>query len=399
MISFEKAYDSVLEHSRSFGTEKVPLKEACGRVLAEAVYADRDFPPSDRATKDGIVISYLAFEKGRQYFEVDGVLAAGEPASILRQENLCMEIMTGAVIPYDADTVIMYEDLDISHGIARVDTVPKKGQNIHRRGSDRRKGELVLNENIRISSADIGILASVGHAEVQVKKMPAIAVISTGDELVEIDQTPLPHQVRTSNAYQLFAALREEGVAPLLLHVSDDKDIIRQKLSYAVAEMDILILSGGVSRGKFDYLPLILEELGVEKIFHKVLQRPGKPFWFGKHGSSGTLVFSFPGNPVSTYVCYYSYFRDWLYKSLGLPLSKIDVILEDTMVAMGQLTWLIGVKTRWEQGRLLAKEVKGNGSGDLTSLAESDGFVCLKPRDTPYQRGNAVPFVPTRKLI
>ncbi len=399
MISFENAYGSVLEHCRNFGTEKVPIKEAGGRVLAEAVYADRDFPPSDRATKDGIVINYNAIEKGRVAFEVDGVLPAGEPASILRRESLCLEIMTGAVIPYDADTVIMYEDLEITHGIAKINMHPKKGQNIHRRGSDRRKGELVLKENIRLSPADIAILASVGHSEVRVRRMPAIAVISTGDELVDVDSIPLPHQVRTSNAYQLFTALREEGITPLLLHVSDDKDIIRQRLSYAVSEMDILLLSGGVSRGKFDYIPLVLEELGVEKIFHKVLQRPGKPFWFGKLRGSGALVFSFPGNPVSTYVCYYCYFRDWLHKSLGLPLSKIDVILEDTMVAMGELTWLIGVKTRWEQGQLLAKEIKGNGSGDLTSLADSDGFVCLNPRETPYQRGNAVPFVPTRKLI
>ena len=399
MISFEKAYGLVLEHCRNFGTEKVPLEEAGGRVLAEAVYADRDFPPSDRATRDGIVISYRAVEKGRVAFEVDGVLAAGDPISILRHEDLCMEIMTGAVIPYDADTVVMYENLDLSHGIARMNTSPKKGQNIHSKGSDRKKGELVLKENTRIASQDIGILASVGHSEVLVKKLPAIAVISTGDELVEVNKTPLPHQVRTSNAYQLYAALREEGIKPVLLHVADDKDMIRQKLSYAISEMDLLLLSGGVSKGKFDYIPDILEELEVEKVFHKVLQQPGKPFWFGKQKTSGTLIFSFPGNPVSTYACYYRYFRDWLCKSLGLPVMEIDVNLGETIVARGDLTGFIGVKIRKEQGKLVATRTKSNGSGDLCSLAETDGFICLSPREAPYNSGIAVPFIPTRKLF
>jgi molybdopterin molybdotransferase len=397
MISFEKAYGLVLEHCRNFGTEKVPIEEAGGRVLAEAVYADRDFPPSDRATRDGIVISYKAVEKGRVAFEVDGVLAAGDPPSILRNEDLCMEIMTGAVIPYDADTVVMYENLDLIHGIARVNTPPKKGQNIHCRGSDRKKGELVLKENTRIASQDVGILASVGHSEVLVKKLPKIAVVSTGDELVEVNKTPLPHQVRTSNAYQLYAALREEGINPVLLHVADDKDMIRQKLSYAISEMDLLLLSGGVSKGKFDYIPDILEELRVEKIFHKVLQRPGKPFWFGKQKTSATLIFSFPGNPVSTYVCYYRYFRDWLYRSLGLPFMEIDVNLGETVVARGDLTGFIGVKIRREQGKLVASPTKSNGSGDLCSLAETDGFICLSPREAPYHSGSVVPFIPTRK--
>jgi molybdopterin molybdotransferase len=293
----------------------------------------------------------------------------------------------------------MYENLDLKHGIAHMNTLPKKGQNIHRRGSDRKKGELVLKENTRIASQDIGILASVGHSEVLVKKLPSIAVISTGDELVEVNKTPLPHQVRTSNAYQLYAALREEGIKPLLLHVADDKDMIRQKLLYAISEMDLLLLSGGVSKGKFDYIPDILEELEVEKIFHKVLQRPGKPFWFGRQKTLGTLIFSFPGNPVSTYICYYRYFRDWLRRSLGLPVMEIDVNLGETIVARGDLTGFIGVKIRREQGKLVATRTKSNGSGDLCSLAETDGFICLSPREEPYLSGSVVPFIPTRKLF
>lgn len=399
MIPFQEAYRYIMDHCRDYGQEKVPLKDAVGRVLAEPVVADRDFPPFDRATKDGIVIRFDAFEKGRKAYEIDGTIPAGEAASILRDESLCMEIMTGAVMPYDADTVIMYEDVRIEHGIAHINGSTKKGQNIHPRGSDKRKGDMLLEANIRIAPADIGILAAVGQTEVLVKKVPRLAVISTGDELVEVQEIPLPHQIRKSNAYQLHAALREEGIYPLLLHVSDDKDMIRQKLSYAIEEMDVLLLSGGVSRGKFDFIPQVLEELGVDKIFHKVLQRPGKPFWFGTRKDTGTLIFSFPGNPVSTYVCYYRYFRDWLRKSLGLPISEIHIILGETVVAKGDLTQFIGVRTRWEQGRLIALRGKENGSGDLASLADTDGFLCLDPSEKPYLSGSSVPFVPTRKLM
>ncbi len=399
MIPFEEAYQRVLDHSRDYGKEMVPLKEATGRVLAETLYADRDFPPFDRATKDGIVINFNAFEKGRRDFEIGGVLPAGTPSGILSDENLCMEIMTGAVIPYDADTVVMYEHLQIDQGIAHLNTAPAKGQNIHYRGSDHKKGEAVLQQNLRIAASEVGILAAIGRSEVPVRKLPRIAVISTGDELVEVSDIPLPHQVRKSNAYQLHASLRNEGIHPLLLHIPDDMDMIRQNLSYVIQEMDLLILSGGVSRGKYDYIPQIMEELGVEKVFHKVLQRPGKPFWFGKQHATNTLIFSFPGNPVSTFVCYYRYFRDWLHKSLGLHTDQISVILEKPLVARGDLTQFIGVRTRWEAGRLMAAPVPANGSGDLTGLAEIDGFICLNPREEPYLKGIAVPFVPTRNLL
>jgi molybdopterin molybdotransferase len=399
MISFEAAYRHVMQQCRDFGTERVPLKEAGGRILADDIAADRDFPPFDRATKDGIVINFDAIEKGRNAFEVDGILAAGTAAGILKNESLCLEIMTGAVIPYDADTVVMYEDLDIRHGIAHLKTRPHKGQNIHRRGSDKVKGAIVLQRHTLLAAADIAILASVGYAEVPVKKLPRIAVISSGDELVEVEDFPLPHQVRRSNAYQLYASLRELGISALLLHMTDDKDIIRAKLAYAVESMDVLLLSGGVSKGKFDYIPGVLSELGIEKIFHKVLQRPGKPFWFGEQRASGTLVFSFPGNPVSTFVCYYGYFRDWLLKSLGLSISSVGVILSESILVPGEITRLIAVKTHWDTCRLMAVQVTGNGSGDLTSLADADGLICLHPREEPYNAGNVVPFIPTRKIL
>jgi molybdopterin molybdotransferase len=399
MISFEQAHQRVLGHSQDFGKEAIPLKDAIGRTLAADILADRDFPPFDRATKDGIAIRFEAFEKGRRDYEIAGIQQAGNTAGLLEEASSCYEIMTGALIPYDADTVVMYEHLEVDHGIARIKSDPLKGQNIHLRGSDKKKGAVLLKRNTRLAPADIGVLASVGAAQVEVLKLPRMAIISTGDELVEVDQLPLPHQIRKSNSYQLNAALREEGICPMMLHVADDVDMIRQKLTHVFEGVDVLLLSGGVSRGKFDFIPQVLEELGVEKVFHKVRQKPGKPFWFGIRRATNTLVFSFPGNPVSTYVCYYRYFKDWLTASLGLPLEQISVILGETLWNKGDLTAFVGAKTYWEKGYLKAVVTEGNGSGDLTSLAAVDGFLCLAPSEAAYAPGDLVPFVPTRKLI
>ena len=398
MIHYNEALEFVLKNTRSYGMEYVPLEEAKGRVLCEDIRADRDFPPFDRATKDGITLNYLAVENGRRAFEITGVLAAGTPASVLSDQESCMEIMTGAVVPYDADTVVMYEHLEVEGGIATLKSTPVKGQNIHYRGSDTRKGEIILKANSPVSGAVVGVLASVGVAEVPVKKLPRVAVISTGNELVEISKQPEPHQIRRSNTYSLHAALSQLGIKPMMLHLQDDKDIIRQKLDYVIDQFDVVLLSGGVSKGKYDFLPEVLQEIGVEKSFHRVLQRPGKPFWFGSHPVKGTLVFSFPGNPVSTYANYHLYFKPWLQKSLDLPNITRTVTLDQPITNTGPLTLFMQVKLHWEEARLKASLIKTNGSGDLISLARADGFIQIEPRTQGYSEGDVVPFHPIKAL-
>ncbi len=399
MISFAEAYNLVLDHSQDYGIETVSIKQAIGRVLAVDIFADRDFPPFDRATKDGIAINYNAIENGRRAFNIKAVVAAGQRTYQFLEEDHCVEIMTGAVVPYEADTVVMYEDITIEHGIANINTLAKRGQNIHDKGSDKKKDELVINKGTKITAAEIGVLAAVGKANVEVKKLPRIAVISTGNELVEVEDHPLPYQIRKSNSYTLYASLYEEKIEPLLLHLSDDKDMIRQKLSYVIQEMDVLLLSGGVSKGKFDFIPKVLEELAVEKVFHGVLQRPGKPFWFGVNKDTNTVIFSFPGNPISTFANYHIYFRPWLQKSLGLPISKVEVFLEEAITISGSMTRFLGVKIRWVDGLLKAKLIRDNGSGDLTSLSRSDGFIKLTPRELPYAMDEKATFLSTRTLI
>tara|TARA_R110000765_G_scaffold129148_1_gene227478 strand:- start:498 stop:1091 length:594 start_codon:yes stop_codon:yes gene_type:complete len=194
----------------------------------------------------------------------------------------------------------------------------------------------------------------------------------------------------------LQAALRTENITAMHLHLADDKVSIEQKLAIALQEHDVLLLSGGVSKGKFDFIPEIMEELGVDKIFHKVLQRPGKPFWFGRQEQLRTVVFSFPGNPVSTFANYHIYFIPWLYNSLGVENESEFVILDEDIPNTTSLTLFIPIKTRWEKGTLLANKIVNNGSGDLTSLSNSDGFICLPPQEIPYYKGLLVPFIPSK---
>lgn len=393
MITFEEAYRRVMLYTKDFGTETVSLLQSTHRILAESIYADRDFPPFDRATKDGIAIQYDAFEKGIPFFTIEGVVSAGMPQQKLQVSENCLEIMTGAVLPLHTDTVIMYEDLQIKDGFVTIRANPSKGQNIHRRGEDKKKGAILIEKGTRISAAAIGVLASVGKEEILVKKVPRIGVISTGDELVPISEIPLPHQIRTSNTLSLQAALGTENIRATPVHLPDDKASITEKLAKALHENDVLLLSGGVSKGKFDFIPEVLDELGTDRIFHKVLQRPGKPLWFGRHEQLQTVIFSFPGNPVSTFANYYIYFLPWLHNSLGVESESEFVILDDDISNSTTLTLFIQVKTRWSNGTLLAHKIENSGSGDLTSLIHSDGFICLPPQEIPYYKGLLVPFI------
>ncbi|MGY8914455.1 MAG: molybdopterin molybdotransferase MoeA [Flavobacteriales bacterium] len=399
MITFQEAYQKVMAHKQDYGTEEMALLTTMGRVLAEDITADRDFPPFDRATKDGVAINYAAIKNGIKEFKIEAVVAAGSPKYKLGNEQNCVEIMTGAVVPENADTIVMYEHITIKNGFAIIDKEPNQGQDIHRQGSDEVQGAIVLRKHKLITASEIGVLAAVGKSKVLVQRLPKSVIISTGNELVDVQAIPLPHQIRKSNIHSLYAALSEENIVPSQLHLNDEKKEITIEIKKALLENDVLLLSGGVSKGKFDYIPAVLEELGVEKIFHRVLQRPGKPFWFGIHKETRTVIFSFPGNPASTFANYHLYFKDWLKGSLHLSIPKINVILAESIPVPGTLTIFLRVKIRLENGYLLADLVKENGSGDLTSLAQSDGFVQLDPKEGPYNVGELVPFWSTRRTL
>ncbi len=392
MISYSEALQKVLETATDFGKELVPLLKSNERILAEDIFADRDFPPFDRVTKDGIAVHSEALEKGIKSFKIEATFAAGNALGKLNNSENCVEIMTGAMLPANTDSVIMYEDLDIKNGIATLQNKVKPKINIHRKGSDTKKGVLILKENQQISGKEIGVLASVGKAEVLVKKLPKIAIISTGDELVEVSEKPLPHQIRKSNTLSLFAVLENQKITPTLLHIRDAKEIMLQEIRSAINTNDVLLLSGGVSKGKFDFLPEIFQELNVAKIFHLVNQRPGKPFWFGQQREKNVTVFSFPGNPVSTFVNYHIYFKTWLAKSLQLKTEKIEVFLQQKIEIDTFMTRYLLVTVHNSKGKLNAKLIDGNGSGDLISLSSADGVIIVPPQKS-FSENNLVEFV------
>jgi molybdopterin molybdotransferase len=394
MITVEQATAIVLQHALSLGTKTLPLAQARGRVLREPLIADRDFPPFNRVAMDGIAIDSKAFFSGRRDFTVAGIQAAGKPQETLEQvASHCLEVMTGAMLPLGTDAVVRYEDLDISEGVASL-RIPELSpwQHVHRQGTDQRQGSTLLPAGTILTPAEIGLAATVGKAELQVAALPKVALVSTGDELVEVGDLPLPHQIRKSNVHTLAAQLESWGLTATLLHLPDEKAKIVACLDACLEQYEVLLLSGGVSMGKFDYLPAAFEALGVKRLFHKVSQRPGKPFWFGQ--GRKTVVFAFPGNPVSTFMCTHRYFQPWLRTSLGLPAFEARyAMLSEAVVFKPELTHFLQVKIDHQpDGRVLACPVAGHGSGDLANLAAADAFLELPAHRDFFEKGESFPL-------
>lgn len=388
MITVEQAEKIILNEIRDFGIETIPINEALGRVLAEDLFPDRDLPPFDRATVDGIAIKYEAFQEGIQSFRIKGIQAAGEvPISVDSKEE-CIEIMTGAALDQSLDTIIRYEDITISNGIATLQTEIIKGQNIHPKGKDKLKGEVLVSTNQIISPAILGIAASIGKVNIQVKKLPRVAIISTGDEMVPADTEPTAFQLRRSNGISIQSVLERYKIDADSFHLNDDLEDIKKSLEQFLKEYDVLILSGGVSMGKYDYLPTACLALGIEQLFHKIKQKPGKPFWFGKNIDE-KLIFAFPGNPVSVFMCLHRYFIPWLEKSLQVQSSSpVKAVLQNDIDFSPSLKYFAQVKLRVnELGQLTAESVHSNGSGDFSHLAETNAFMELPMECHSFKKG------------
>jgi molybdopterin molybdotransferase len=380
MITVEQAEQLILENTIEIPTEKVSIDAALGRILVEDLCADRDFPPFNRVTMDGIAIRQEQLSKGRTSFLIEATAAAGNPEKTLQNPENCIEVMTGAMIPLDTDAVIRYEDIEIKDKTARI-TIDvneiKTGQNIHPQGSDRKTGDVIVPKGRKLSPAEIGVAATIGKHEIWVQRKLRAVVISTGEEIVPITETPLPHQIRTSNGFALQASLKNWGLETENVLLPDNQEVIEQKIAEFMETFDVLILSGGVSAGKFDFVPKALENQGVKKLFHKVSQRPGKPFWFGK-SANGTVVFALPGNPVSTFMCLNRYFKKWLDASQGIENQQLTAELSEDFTFKPELTFFLQVKLSYTlTGKILATPVEGHGSGDLANLVEADAFLEL----------------------
>ncbi len=396
MITTKKALEIILNQTEDLGIEEIDFKKSLGRILKEDIAADRDFPPFDRASMDGIAINYSAFEKGIRAFKIEGIQAAGSPQLTLKDSKNCIEVMTGAMAPKNSDTVIPYEQVEIKNGIAIVSIDEFKAyKNVHKKGLDRKQNDILIKKNIVISAAEIGVLATVGKTEVKVAKRPKIMVISTGDELVEVNQKPAVFQIRRSNVHTLISVLERLKIKADTIHITDNKPLLKQRIAKILSDYDVLLFSGAVSKGKFDFLPEVLDELGVEKLFHKVKQRPGKPFWFGK--KENKTIFAFPGNPVSTFVSCLRYFYPWYQKSIGINYEITDfAVLAEDFTFKSDLTYFLQVKLENINGTLFANPIAGHGSGDLANLVDNDAFIELAQGKNLFKKGEVFPLIKYR---
>jgi molybdopterin molybdotransferase len=389
VISVEKAYNLILARIQRYGSEKIDLEESLGRVLANPIYADRDYPPFNRATMDGIAISYDSFSNNQNTYKIKAVLAAGQAPIEIDKPEQCIQIMTGASLPESVDTVVPIEELIIKNKSATIISKSlRKGQFVHLRGSDKHKGDVVVEEGHIITPDIIPVLSSVGSSVVSVSKLPRYFIITTGDDLIDNYMKPSKYQIRRSNDYAIWAILQKFGIQADRVHELDDKKSLKKSIKKYIKEYDVVLISGGVSKGKFDYVQIVLEELLVKKIFHGVTQKPGKPMWFGVH-ASGTKVFAFPGNPVSTFLCLLRYFEPWLRASLGVGKStNIFAVLENDIKNNELLTQFVQVKLHTNsEGILFAHPLSHNGSGDFISLVEADAFIELPPGKAEHKKG------------
>jgi molybdopterin molybdotransferase len=394
MITVQEASQIILAHTSPWPTESVGLEQATGRVLAETLRADRDFPPFDRVTMDGIAIPFDTFAAGTRSFPLCGIQAAGQPQLTLNTPNGALEVMTGATLPAGTNTVIRYEDLLIANNQATVVTdAIARGQNIHCTGTDRKAGDIIVAAGRRLSAAEIAIAATIGKASLRVLRFPRIAILSTGDELVSVDSNPLPHQIRMSNAYAIQALLQPWQSACSLIHLPDELEKSMELISQALHHHDILILSGGVSAGKFDFIPQAMQGLGVRTLFHQVAQRPGKPFWFGI-SSNQQAIFALPGNPVSAFAGTIRYILPFIKACAGLnPDPEAYAVLTEPFSFKPKLTYFLQVGIRYNQdGHILATPLSGKGSGDFANLSDADGFLELPADRDNFEQGEVFPL-------
>jgi molybdopterin molybdotransferase len=393
MLTPAQAETLIEQHLSCLPIESLPLTQAAGAVLRENIYAERDQPPFDRVAMDGIALMSGGTQTGR--LRVCGTQAAGDPPARLTDPEGCIEIMTGAMLPQGCDAVVPVEQIRRAGEFAEIGRKTiSPWQNVHRRGSDCPQGALLLPAGTRLSAPEVAIAAGAGMARLRVSAQPMIVVISTGNELVEPGEIIEPHQVRRSNAYGITASLRQHGFNRVSDdHVRDDEAELTARLGFHLRTHDVLILSGGVSMGKLDLVPQVLEKLGVSMVFHHVAQRPGKPMWFGI-SHTGPAVFALPGNPVSTLMCLARYVLPALRAAMGqAPRDPTRISIDSPVDVKVPLAFFMPVKLKTDDwGRTSAQPRPTNGSGDFTSLAGTDGFVELPPGPGTFPKGFVARF-------
>jgi molybdopterin molybdotransferase len=344
---------------------------------------------------DGIAINYTSYAAGLRNFPVAGIVAAGAVPITLLDAKHCLEVMTGAILPPGTTTIIRYEDLVRQGESYLLPEGVMDAKNVHRKGSDAAADQELLAPGAVIGGAAINLLAGCGYADVLVKCLPRVAIVATGDELVGVGERPLPHQIRMSNVFHLNHQLATAGIEASTHHLVDDKAELFTAIEALLAENDVLIFSGGVSKGKYDFLPEVLASLGVQKLFHRVAQRPGKPIWVGR--TADRMIFGLPGNPVSSLTGLLAYVGPFLRKNLGLPHCEEKRVLA-TDFSFGKDLTLFQVSSI-DPATQLVHPVTNAGSGDASSMLRADGLLVLPRERSTFAAGEAFEFIPFDKIL
>lgn len=395
MIDIGDAQEKVLEEIPVLGRERIHILEALGRVLAQDVESRRDVPLADNSAMDGYCCRHedlvgTAADKPAG-LRLIGESPAGKPFAGVLSPGEAVRIMTGGLIPDGGDTVIMLEYTEREGDQVRCLADPGQGAHIRRKGEDVRAGELVLSVGDVVRPPEIGMLATLGHAYVHVYQRPVVAILSTGDELVDLDEPFSRGKVVCSNTYSLAAQVKECGAIPMSLGIAtDDESDQRSRISEGLRS-DVLLTSGGVSVGKYDLVKDTLAQLGMRVKFWKVNMKPGKPLVFGTIGNKP--VFGLPGNPTSAMISFEQFVRPALLKMMGhknLYRPLMDAILAEDLKMGSDRPHLVRCKLFEREGRIVAQAAGTQSSGALRSMVLADGLMILYPEKAPFKAGDVV---------
>ncbi len=385
MVSVDEALEKILSFIKPLGAEKVSILDALGRVIAEEIYANRDIPPLDNSAMDGYAVRWedikTASEDHPVRLEVVEDLPAGFISKRTLQKGQAIRIMTGAPIPKGADHVVPVEDTRKENQFVYVLKVVSKERNIRKAGEDVKRGELILSRGDVIRPPEVGMIASVGRSSISVYQRPLVAILCTGEELVDVDGPLEDWKIVSSNSYTLSAQVKDCGAIPLPLGIAkDEKTDIEEKFRQGL-RADVIISSAGVSVGDYDFVKEILKDLGMEMIFWKVAMKPGRPMTFGRIGEKP--IFGLPGNPVSSMICFEQFVRPSLLKMMGhrqIFRPVIEAILKEDIKEKGGRRHFIRGMVSYENGSYFVTTTGPQGSGILKSMVKANGLIII-PED------------------
>ena len=403
MLSYQEARQKVIEQITAKkgprAMEQVRVGDALGYVLAQEVKTDREYPPFDRATRDGYAV-FAADAKAGATLKCTGEIKAGDRVTKELWAETCVQIMTGAAVPSGADAVVMIEHTKRDGDEVRFERAAVTGQNFVPRGSEARAGQTLLTPGMKLGYAELALAAQVGAAELKCAQKPRVAILSTGDEIVPVDSIPGRFQIRNSNSVSLAAQVRLAGGKPVLLgNAMDREDDLASKIRRGLQE-DLLVLSGGVSMGKYDLVEKVLRELETEFYFDEVAIRPGRPAVFGKCGEK--FVFGLPGNPVSTMVTFELFVVpavDLLSGAEARGLPMVEARLGEAMNEKPGLTHFLPARMEGQGAEREVKTLKWQGSGDVPALGRANCFVVVPAEKEKLAVGERVEVIVRRDLF